>query len=194
MNEIDDIILKEAQSGSIKAFEKIVYKFERLVYNIAFKMLKNPEDASDLSQEALIKIYKNLNKCQDASVLKAWVCRITTNACIDEIRKRKGKTYESLDFEIEHEEGDFTKEYKSSEEGPEQVLINKELRIDIAKAIDKLAPSYRALIVLRDVEGLSYLELAEITESNLGTVKSRLSRARNMLKKIIIDMQKNDVQ
>ncbi len=188
--DIDSRILKKAIAGDMDAFEHIVKKYEKLVYNIAYKMFRNPEDAKDISQEVFIKIFKNISKCSDTKTLKSWICTITSNTCIDELRKRKGKNILSLEQTIETDEGEIPVQLARSDETPEDVLLLTEKQLEIKNALDRLPEQYKLLIVLRDMEGLSYNELADVTNANLGTIKSRLSRARLMAKDILIKEQK----
>jgi len=194
MTAIDDDLLQRAASGDIEAFEQLVRGYERLIYNITYRMLGNPDDARDASQEVLIKIYKNLSKCTNMKAFKSWVYTVANNTCIDEIRKRKNKTADSLDAYFQTEDGEMEKQLPADDPLPEDLLLRKEKREVLQAAINQLSPEHKALIVLRDIKGLSYDELAEATETSLGTVKSRLSRARSQLCKIILKIkEQNDL-
>lgn len=179
--EIVDKIIK----GDIDAFSCLIDKYEKMVYNLAFRMFNNISDAEDITQEVFLKIYRNIEKCAGKSSIKTWVYTITYNTCIDEIRKRKGKKDISFDMEIEGEENDFSFEIASNEPTPEQALMQKEGLLDIEQAINSLNEQNRTIVYLRDIKGLSYNDISTITGLNVGTVKSRLNRARNILKNII---------
>lgn len=179
---MQDLILKNIKKGDIKAFETLILQYEKLYFNIAFRMLNDREDARDVTQDSLIKIYKNIDKCDSVELFKSWSCKIVTNTTIDYIRSKKRKYTSSLDAGLEGEEGDYYKQIESKEPTPEETLIKKELKEEILDAIKELPENYKTVLILRDLNGLSYDEISKITENSLGTVKSRISRARNMLK------------
>lgn len=186
-NDLEKILVKKAKQGNIEAFEKLIISHEQNIYNVAYRMFNNEEDAKDMTQEVFIKIYKNITKFDENSKFSTWTHRVTVNTCIDEIRKRKGKETNSIDELINMEEGDIKKQYADNSLTPEETLIKNE-DIDILKqAISLLSESHKSLIILRDIQGLSYCEIAEITDISLGTVKSRLARARIQLKNIILE-------
>lgn len=180
---MDTQIIDEILNGNIDAFEKLVDKYQKLIFNFAFQITSNLNDAQDISQEVFIKIFKNLHKCKGKPSIKTWVYTITYNTSIDFIRKRNPKIL-SFDKPVD-KEGDFIMEMPSDEPTPEQILIFKENVKNIQNSIDKLNTSFKTMIFLRDIKGLSYNEIAEITNLNVGTVKSRLNRARVCLKNIL---------
>lgn len=184
--DIDEELLKKAIKGDTKAFERLIINYEKLIYNVCYRIMTNPDDARDVSQEVLIKIYKNISKCNDIKTFKSWIYTIINNTCIDEIRKRKGKYTESLDATVNNEDGEMDKQIPSNSLTPEQEIVKNETVNEVQIAISKLSENYRVLIVLRDIKGLSYEEIAQITNLPLGTTKSRLSRARKSLKDIIL--------
>lgn len=185
-DDLENILINKAKQGNITAFEKLITSYEKVVYNISYRMFNNEEDAKDISQEVFIKFYKNLDKFDGTSKVSTWLYRITVNTCIDEMRKRKGKETSSIDEVISMDEGDLKKQYQNDSKTPEEKLISKEDIDDLKKAIDSLSQNHKTLIVLRDIQGLSYSEISEITDCSLGTVKSRLARARVQLKNIIL--------
>ena len=187
MNHLnDDTLLQRAASGDMDAFEALIRGYEKLIYNITYRMLGNPDDARDASQEVLIKIYKNLSKCANMKAFKSWVYTVANNTCIDEIRKRKNRTADSLDAMIRTDDGEMERQFRADDPTPEERFLRKESNESLQRAIQQLSPEHRALIVLRDIRGLSYGELADATGASLGTVKSRLSRARNQLCQIVL--------
>jgi len=179
----NEILFSKAQAGDMEAFEIFMAAYEKLIYNAAYRMLSNSHDCEDIAQEVLIKVYKNISKCKNAASFKSWLLRIVHNTCIDEIRKRKNKATISLDKEPESDDGPMENQLLKDENTPETELIKKDINLQINKAIDNLPVDYRAVIILRDVNGLSYDEIAKITNVNLGTVKSRIARARSNLQK-----------
>ncbi|MCL2415686.1 MAG: RNA polymerase sigma factor [Defluviitaleaceae bacterium] len=180
----DKKLLKKASGGDIRAFESLIARYEKLIYNIAYRIMNNPDDTMDICQEVYIKIYQNLYKCQSMDYLKNWICTVTHNACMDELRKRttKGKG-DFVTVDIENREFELVDTKPGS--NPEDKMLNKELSETIQQAMGELSDEHRALIVFRDIQGLSYDDIAEITHTSLGTVKSRISRARGRLKKLL---------
>ncbi|MDR1705980.1 MAG: sigma-70 family RNA polymerase sigma factor [Clostridiales bacterium] len=180
-----EALLERAARGDGQAFEMLIADYEKLIFTLAFRMLGNTQDARDASQETLIKVYNNLHKCHDIRSFKSWVTTITNHTCIDELRRRKGKRDESLNKIIEAGDSEFTPQFKSDGPGPEERLLSKERQEHIQRAINRLPVKYKQLIVLRDIGGLSYEELAETAGLSMGTVKSRLSRARIKLQQYL---------
>jgi len=179
-------LIEMAKHGSSDAFGEIILKHERFVYNVVYRMLPNPEDAKDISQEVFIKTYRYLSKFDNKASFSTWIYRIAVNTCIDEIRKRKGKETISLDDEIEGAEGSIKNQFADKSVDIERAVIEKEGLESIRKAVNKLSDEHKVVVTLRDMEGLTYDEIADITQVSLGTVKSRLSRARKALKELIL--------
>lgn len=179
-------LVNQAINGDMSAFEELIIDSEKIVYNIAFRMLADAEDAKDISQEVFIKVYKNLSKFDGKAAFSTWVYRIAVNTCIDEMRKRKGKQNVSIDEELKTNESSLKKQYIDKEPTPEESFMQKETEEEIMSAMEKLSIEHKAVITLRDLDGLSYSEIADITEVSMGTVKSRLARARLQLKNIIV--------
>ncbi len=187
MSESENILIKESQNGSIESFEKLIDKYQLLAFNIAYKMIGNREDASDAAQEALVKVFKSIKKFKGDSSFSTWLYRIVTNTCIDMTRKNnKLKTY-SLNNPIETEDGNIEREVRDEGNLPEDICEKKEINQKLHRAIGKLPEKYRVVIILRDIEDFTYDEISEITNITLGTVKSRISRARLMLKEILTE-------
>ena len=175
----DDIeLLRQAHKNTndTEAFEEILRKYERLIYHIARRYFQNPEDAMDASQEAAIKIYNGIPRLTlpEGGNLKAWICTVTANVCLDALRKRRPQTTELT----EHTP---TAPLPSAEEN---AAANERVS-EILNAIKNLPDDHRMIIILRDMQGLSYEELAAALKLSPGTVKSRLSRARGALKKLL---------
>lgn len=185
-DDLEKILIKKAKRGDITSFERLIITHERNIYNIAYRMFNNEEDAKDIVQEVFMKVYKNLNKFDENSKFSTWIHRITVNTCIDELRKRKGKETNSIDELMDTDEGNIKKQYTDTAFTPEQILIAKEDINNLKQFISLLSENHKTLIILRDIQGLSYSEIAEITDSSLGTVKSRLARARIQLRNILM--------
>jgi RNA polymerase sigma-70 factor (ECF subfamily) len=183
--QTDQQLLAKAQNGDTAAFEALIVRYEKLIYTIAYRFFNNREDAWDISQEALLKIYRSLDKCRNGAGFKSWAATIVTNACIDESRRRKARQAESLDGFYEDEDGARELELPSDETTPDEALVRKESGEEIKAALRALTEEHRALIILRDIYGFSYAEIAEQRGLRLGTVKSGISRARDSLKKLL---------
>ena len=184
MTENMDVYLAgKAAKGDVDAFETLIMKYEKTIYNIALRMMTSPEDAKDVSQNVLIKIYNNISRFKGDSLFSTWIYRITVNTCIDEIRKNKRKSEISMD----EEDTGLSRVIQDTEASPEKSIIEKEGYSSIINSINELPEEYKTVITLRDIEGFSYQEIAEITECSLGTVKSRISRARGKLKELLLE-------
>jgi len=171
---MSDILLTRAQKGDKEAFGQIIYPYERLIYNIAYKYMGNAEDAKDIAQESLLKIYLNIKSCKSLDTFKAWSAKITVNTALDALRVRSRKGTDTLD------------EFQAPvTDEPEHTAIYNEDIKRLKDAINSLREEHRTMIILRDLEGFSYEELAQTAGIALGTVKSRLSRARLALREQI---------
>lgn len=186
------ILISKAKQGDMAAFEELILQHEKIVYNVALRMMNHSEDAKDISQEVFIKAYRNITNFDERSTFSTWIYRITVNTCIDEMRKRKGKRNLSLDNELEDEEGTWKQEVADEGDTPEESLIRKEEKSEILMALEGISEEYKTVFILRDVRGLSYEEIAEVTGLALGTVKSRISRARNHLKEEIFKIRERN--
>jgi RNA polymerase sigma-70 factor (ECF subfamily) len=145
----------------------------------------NNEDAEDITQEVAIKIFRSLASCRGEEFLSAWISKITHNSCMDALRRRKGKYNESLDEIVDFGDGQMEKQLEDESDSPEELLLKKELSEQIEAALLRLPLLYRSPVVLRDMQGYSYDEMAEILNMPAGTVKSRLFRGRAKLKTIL---------
>jgi RNA polymerase sigma-70 factor (ECF subfamily) len=142
----------------------------------------NEEDAKDMAQEALLRVFRSIKDFKGQSSFSTWLYRIVTNVCLDELRRRKNDKHISIDSTVQTENGEMHMELCSDKETPETVYERVEQRELIKKAIQELNDEYRSVIVLRDIQGFSYDEISTMLECSLGTVKSRINRARSMLR------------
>jgi len=185
-------LIRRAKQGDMLAFEELILQHEKIVYNLALRMMNHSEDAQDISQEVFLKAYRSLQNFDERSAFSTWLYRITHNTCIDEMRKRKGKQSYSLEEELESADGSMQRQVADAGDTPEESLMRKEQKSEILQALDTLSEEHKAAIILRDVKGMAYEEIAEILELSLGTVKSRISRARNQLKTEILKMREQN--
>lgn len=193
MNDIENALVKRAINGDTDAFENIVIMYEKKVYNIAYNMFGNEHDAYDSTQEVFIKLYKNIHSFKFDSSFSTWLHRIAMNTCIDEYRKKKrqNKQAYSLDEPIETESNNIDRQLKDPSLTPEQQIIQLEEVTQVREAISALKEDHKVIIILRDIRSHSYDEISEILNCSVGTVKSRLSRARIALKDIIIQQREH---
>ena len=162
-------------------YESIVQRYARHVYNIAYRMAGNEADARDLSQEAFLRVYRALRRVEPDAPLESWLYRIVGNLYIDLLRRRPRVRVESLDAPLLTPGGAVLREFPDLESSPEAILEREQLDGAIQRALGTLSEDLRLVVVLSDIEGLSYEEMATILHVPLGTVKSRLHRARQML-------------
>ena len=187
MNQEDEIkIIKEVLDGNGNAFEGLVLANQKNVYNLALKMTSNEEDALDISQEVFLKAYRLLDSFRGESRFSVWLYRMTYNLCIDFIRKRPRANVISLSFE--DDSGDAQDlEIPDLRSLPEDSVFRRELRKTITESIGELGDKHREILVMREITGMSYTEIAETLNVNEGTVKSRLARARESLANILME-------
>jgi RNA polymerase sigma-70 factor (ECF subfamily) len=178
MND-EELFIEKAQKGDVAAYNRLVIDYQSLVYNVVYRIMGEPQGAEDMTQEAFISAYKALNRFRGGN-FKAWLLRIATNACYDELRRRKRRPQSSLD-ELTEDNESFSF-LRSPGEGPEAQAQQLEMMRAIEQCLEALPDDQRITAVLRDIEGYDYNEIAGITASSLGTVKSRLSRARRKLR------------
>lgn len=182
MDEREKLLIKKCRSGDVEAFEQLISSYERRAYNIALRVMGNEEDAKDMAQEAFIRIYRAIKDFKEQSAFSTWLYRIVTNVCLDEIRKRKKQKLVSLEGNLESTIGDVQVETGTSSGQPEAAYELEEQKRVIMKAIYELSEEYKTAVILRDIQGFSYEEIAAILDCSSGTVKSRISRGRNLLR------------
>ncbi len=166
----------------LQAFEALVDRYGRHVYNIAYRMAGNNADAKDLTQEAFIRVFRALRKVDPTAKLESWLHRIVTNLYIDMLRRRPKVRLESLDAPITTAKGsEVMREVPDPTADPERTVLNARLDADVQRALLELTAELRAVVVLSDIEGYAYEEIGEMLHVPVGTVKSRLHRARKAL-------------
>ena len=180
-------IIRAVVDGNTNAFEDLVLEYQKQVYHIALKMTGNEEDAFDLSQETFLKAYRALPTFRGEAGFGSWLYRMEANLCIDFLRRKKrrgGGQIISLDTE---EEDRRPPELPDLRYEPQSALEKKELREKVQAGLQKLPHEQRLILVLRDVEGFSYQEIADALKMELGTVKSRIYRARAHLARLLTE-------
>lgn len=172
-------LVSAAKTGDLPAFNQLVLNYQSLAYNVAYRIVGEQDAAADATQDAFIKAYKSLNGFRGKS-FKPWLLRIVTNTCYDYLRAKKRKPTSNLDDVLVNPEHSWR--LLDPGERPAEYVERLELGRALQQAIEQLPPDQRIVVVLSDIQGLSYDEIAEATGASLGTVKSRLSRARAKLR------------
>ena len=175
-------LVQAAKKGDLEAFSELVKRYDRNVFRIAQHITHNDEDAQDVVQDAFLKAYTNLEQFQGNSKFYTWLVRIAVNEALMRLRKRRNDRTVSLDEDVETEEGSMPREVADWSPNPEQLYGQSELGDILKKTIQGLPPGFRTVFVLRDVEGLSTEETAEMLGLSIPAVKSRLLRARLQLR------------
>src|SRR5207248_6096634 len=178
----DVALVERARGGDVHAFETLVKQYDRQVFRIAQHITQNREDAQDVVQDAFLKAYENLDQFQGNSKFYTWLVRIAVNESLMKLRRRKTSKTVSMDEDVETEEGSMPREFADWSPNPEQQYGQSELSDILRKTIQGLPTSFRTVFVLRDVEGLSTEETAEMLHLSVPAVKSRLLRARLQLR------------
>lgn len=174
-NERD--MIERASRGDAAAFNRLMEQHERRMYAVALRMCGNREDAQDCLQEAMLRVYRAIGGFKGQSSFSTWVYRITMNTCLDELRRKKNRQSTSLDSLL-----DMGWSPSDDTNAPEKQAMRSELRRNLNRAIQELPEEMRSAVVLRDIQGFSYEEIAHMLEINVGTIKSRISRGREKLR------------
>lgn len=180
----DELLIRRAQHGDADAFEQLLLEHQKNVYNLCYRMAGDPDDAMDLSQETFLRAWRCLDQYQFASAFSTWLYRLCSNICIDFLRKRRRRQTVPLTFEDADGE-EQTYAVPDAQPLPEEQVELKLTHETLAAAMAQLLPEHRAVLQLRVVNEMSYEQIADVLDIQIGTVKSRLSRARNQLKKIL---------
>lgn len=179
-------LVELAKAGDRKALATLVKNHEQTVYNFSFKICRDRDKAENIMQETFLSMVKHLNQFDGNSRLSTWLYRIVSNHCLMQARKEKNRYFVSLNDNDDEDSELYTDKYIADwSRIPDSVTENNELKSVLDNAIQKLAPDYRMVFLLRDVEGLSTEETAQATELSIPAVKSRLHRARAFLRKEI---------
>jgi len=188
---IDDAVLVErCRQGDSAAMERLILKYQNRIYNVILKMCANADDAAELTQETFVKVIENIGKFEGRSGFYTWAFRIAVNLTLN-YRKRSVKlAFRSLDAdddEHDRQAKEALKQFLADDSSPDPAVVaaNNELCRIVVKSLGELDDSQRAVVVLRDIEGMNYAQIADVLDVELGTVKSRLSRARSNLKEIL---------
>ena len=180
-------LVSRAKQGDQDAFSKLVEANQNKIYTLALRMTGNPEDGADLAQEAFLRAWRSLPSFQGDSSFSTWLYRLASNLCIDFLRREKRRRAAAVTVSLDGEEEESPPyEVPDHRFTPESELERKELRAAVSRGLLKLSDEHRQVLVLRELEGLSYAEIAGRLELEEGTVKSRIARARLALRNILL--------
>lgn len=185
----DQALIDKINAGDFQAFEALVNRYEGKVYRLAMRMLRNQQDAEDALQEAFLQVYRGLKSFEGRSNFSTWLFRLATNVCLMKIRHRGTEPTGMVpleDFLPQHEQGNQPS-LQEWPEKPEEILLTKESREKMMEALDQLPADYRAVFILRDIEGFSNAEAGEALGISVAAVKSRLHRARIALRGMLAE-------
>lgn len=178
-------LIKKCKKGNREAFNILFTKYQTQVINIAYGMLSNQEDAYDAAQEVFVRVYKSIESFKEQSSFTTWLYRITTNICSDILRKRQKNSNVMSIHQVIDDKKDI--DIKDDAPTPEENMELSERQRAVREAISELREEYRVVITLCDIEGMNYDYISRVLNIPSGTVKSRINRARNALKKKLID-------
>ena len=187
----DAVLIEQYRKGDSAALEQLVLKYQNRIYNVILKVCADPDDAAELTQETFVKVIENLDKFEGRSGFYTWIFRIAVNLTLNYCQRNSKLAFRSLDAEQQQQDDNnvrqVLKDFLSDDRSPDPAteVQNKELYRIAAKALMGLDEAHRAVIVLRDIEGMSYARIAEVLDIELGTVRSRLSRARSKMRDIL---------
>lgn len=180
-------LITRAKQGDQDAFAQLVEANQNKIYSLAYRMAGNPEDAADLAQEAFLRAWRTLPSFQGDSSFSTWLYRLTSNLCIDFLRREKRRKTSVTVTSLDDEESAAPTDVPDHRFNPEDELERKELRDAVGQALLKLSDEHRQVLILRELDDLSYAEIAERLELSEGTVKSRIARARLSLRNILLE-------
>jgi len=189
----DEELVKSAQKGETVAFEELVARHRDKIYARAFSMLRNEDEALDLSQEAWVKAWQRLSQFQGDSSFVTWITRIVINLCLDQLRKHKRQKTESID-QMDDELGGVERQMPVVNPNPTEKIEREELRIRIDKALAQLSSEHRTVLVLHEFEEMEYKEIAKAMDCSIGTVMSRLFYARRRMANLMAGYKREELQ
>ena len=188
----EKILIAKSQKGDVFAFEELIAAYQHKIFNLVYRYIGNHHDALDMTQEVIIRVYKALPGFRGDASFSTWIYHIVSNVCYDELRRRSKHREHSVDEEIITESGEIIRDLPDQSPSLESIYEDKETSEYMQELINRLPDEYRLVILLREISGFSYLEIAQQLHISIGTVKSRISRARKyMQKQMIADAEHN---
>ncbi len=181
----EQILIEKASDGDADAFETLVEKYEKGVYNLAYRLIPDREDAMDIVQEVFLKAFQALPRFRGDSRFSTWLHRVCVNASLDFLRRKQRTQTYSLDEPIALKESSVSREVQDDGNSVEDIVETKSLGQSVLSALNSVDDVHRTVIVLSDIRGYSYQEIADMLGISIGTVKSRLHRGRNAIRKLL---------
>ena len=190
INIDDAVLVEQCRQGDSEATERLILKYQNRIYNAILRICANPDDAAELTQDTFVKVIENIDRFKGRSSFYTWAFRIGVNLTLNYCQRKVRIGFRSLDAEDNEDNGQgkqVLKEFLADDSSPNPAVVaaNKELGEIVVDALMKLREEQRVVVVLRDIEGMNYAQIAEVLDIELGTVRSRLSRARSNLREII---------
>lgn len=185
-------LIRKAKNKDLQAFEKLVEAYQKRVFALCVQLAGNQDDAQDLAQEVFIQAFASINNFRQESDLGTWLHRIAVNKWINISRKQKKTQLVYLDAPVKTVNGEVQREVAASDGNPQEFVEEKEFHAQVRKALYQLTYEHRAVLVLREIQGYTYEEIAEILDCSIGTVRSRLNRARKAMKDNLQSLSKQD--
>ena len=183
----DEILVERARQGKLDAYNQLVLRYQGLAYGVAHRMLGDSDSAADATQDSFIKAYRRLEQYHGrGTAFRSWLMRIVVNTCYDMLRSRRRHSERIVSYDLDCGDDDWSSNLRDPGERPEEYVLHREDATRIQAAIEALPADQRAVLILSDIEGLPYNEIADITGVPVGTVKSRLSRARARARELIL--------
>ncbi|WP_041427239.1 sigma-70 family RNA polymerase sigma factor [Syntrophomonas wolfei] len=182
-------LVEKAGRGDLRAFEDLLVHYQDRVFSHCLRLTANSDDAQDLAQEVFIQAFRAIKTFRHEADFGTWLHRITVNSWLNWQRRNKKLLIFSLDNPVNTSNGEVIRELAAGEDSPLEAVERQELSAAVRTALDRLAPEYRTVLILREMEGYSYEEIARMLDCSLGTVKSRISRGRRDIKKEIIKLR-----
>lgn len=183
----DELLVHLSRSGDQEALNELIARYERKIYNFCYRVCGNREDAYDLAQDTFLRVCNSIHSFRGDAPLSAWIYRIANNVCVDYIRRQAKSRTISLDAPCVTDDGETRWQIRDHATGPEEAVLYRDLKNAVVEGISRLSPDHKSVIVMHDVQHMTYQHIARALGCPIGTVKSRLNRARFALRQYLED-------